>query len=207
VPTPKPTPPPVAALELGAVSCQGGVVLDWSAYVGDGFDHYVLRRAGAPWADGHVLDGGWVSHPEKTSGYDATGAAGETYWYRAAAYRANGTLLARSAAVPVAADARGDLGAILVGPVAEGTKVKWTPYDGSGSCFTYYKVVWSLENPQPSYLAGDPAMAVGGQESNQTVLTELEPGKTYYLRVQVLRSTDIGSFVVAESDVVEYPVP
>jgi hypothetical protein len=99
------------------------------------------------------------------------------------------------------------MGALQVGPVAEGTKVKWTPFGGSAACFTYYKVVWSLDNPQPSYLAGDPAVAVGDQSSNSAVLDALESGKTYYLRVQVLRATDLGSFVVAQSDVFTYPVP
>jgi hypothetical protein len=207
VPTAKPTPTPIGALELGTTGCPGGVVLDWSPYEGSGFDHYLLLRAGSPWADGHVLDGSWSGYREKTTGYDASGGAGQTYWYRAAAYRANGTLLARSPAVSAAAAPVASLGAVQVGPVAEGTKVKWTPFGGSGGCFTYYKVVWSLENPQPSYLAGDPAVAVTDQELNLTVLDALESGKTYYLRVQVLRATDLGSFVVAQSDVFTYPVP
>jgi hypothetical protein len=40
-----------------------------------------------------------------------------------------------------------------------------------------------------------------------TVLADLKPATTYDLRVQVLRSTHTGSFVVAESDVTEYTVP
>jgi hypothetical protein len=33
------------------------------------------------------------------------------------------------------------------------------------------------------------------------------PGTTYYLRVQVLRFTDLGAFLVSETNVVTYPVP
>jgi hypothetical protein len=210
VPTPVPTPvppPPVATLELATSSCNGGVVLDWSPYGGAAFDHYLLLRLGTPGAAGKPLDGGWVGYAEKTTGYDASGVAGRTYWYRAAAYAADGRLLGRSDAVPGVASARAQLGGLLVGAVAEGTKVKWTPFGGAAACFTYYKVVWSAEDSTPSYLEGDPAMAVGGQESNMAVLAELEPATTYYLRVQVLRSTDIGSFVVAESDVATYTTP
>jgi hypothetical protein len=207
MPTPAPTPPPVGALELGAIGCDGGVVLDWSVFEGKRFDHYRLLRSGTSSGAGQPLEGSWSAYAEKTSAYDASGTAGWTYWYRAAAYAADGSLLARSPAIAAIADSRAALGELLVGAVAEGTKVKWTPYGGPGDCFTYYKVVWSLENQKPSYLAGDPAVAVGGQSSNMTVLTELESGKTYYLRVQVLRATDLGSFVVANSDVVEYAVP
>lgn len=46
-----------------------------------------------------------------------------------------------------------------------------------------------------------------GQESNMTVLADLEAATTYYLRVQVLRSTHTGSFVVAESGVATYTTP
>ena len=99
------------------------------------------------------------------------------------------------------------LGALQVGSVEGGTKVRWSPYGGASACFTYYKVVYSLENPKPSYLGGDPAVAVSGQESDRVVLTELEPGKTYYLRVQVIRSTHMGSFVVAQSKVTQHTVP
>ena len=209
-PTPAPTPvppPPVAALEMATSSCNGGVVLDWSTYGGAAFDHYLLLRLGTPGAAGKPLDGGWVGYAEKTTGHDASGDAGRTYWYRTTAYAADGALLGRSEAVPGVASARAPLGGLVAKPDTEGTLVKWTPFGGSAACFTYYKVVWSAEDTTPSYLDGDPAMAVSGKESNMAVLTELEPATTYYIRVQVLRSSHTGSFLVAESDVATYTTP
>lgn len=207
VPTAKPTSPPVAGLALDAVGCDGGVLLEWSPYAGSGFDHYLLLRGASAASDGKALDGSWLPYAEKTTGFDASGKAGETHWYRAAAYDAAGKLIGRSPAVAAKARPVAALGPLQVASVEGATKVKWSPYGGASACFTYYKVAYSLENPKPSYLAGDPAVAVSGQGSDRVILGELTAGKTYYLRVQVIRSTHMGSFLVAQSEVAQHTVP
>jgi hypothetical protein len=86
----------------------------------------------------------------------------------------------------------------------------WTAYAGPGACFTYYKVVYSETNPSPSYLGGDPYLAAIGDPATDRYVAGPEaliPDHTYYLRVQVIRATDLGGFLVAQTDVTLYTVP
>ncbi|HSM38361.1 MAG TPA: fibronectin type III domain-containing protein, partial [Candidatus Limnocylindrales bacterium] len=151
----------------------------------------------------------YTTHVEKTSAYDVSGEAGVKYFYRAMAFDGSDRVIGASSVVSATAKPIKALGPTTVGAVAEGTKVQWNPYGGLSACFSYYKVVWSLENPEPSYLGGDPAVPVEGQASNRAVLSadQLKPGKTYYIRVQAIRSTALGAFVVAQSTVKTYAVP
>lgn len=215
-PTPKPTPKPIADMELVATGCNGGVVLGWSKYAGDGFNHYTtLRSTSSDIPMAYPPQGGAVDfktsytiHVEKTSAYDKTGEAGVKYFYRAMAFDASDRVIGASAVVSATAKPVKGLGGLGVVAVGGGTKVSWNPYGGLSACFSYYKVVWSQENPEPSY-PGDPAVPVEGQSASSVVLTaeELKPGKTYYLRVQAIRSTALGAFVVAQSNVSTYTVP
>ena len=50
----------------------------------------------------------------------------------------------------------------------------------------------SATRPTDRYVAGPEALV---------------PGHTYYLRVQVIRATDLGGFLVAQTDVATYTVP
>jgi len=217
--TPAPTPVPLAMLSLAATGCPGGVVLDWSPYEGEGaFNHYTTLRNTSesipkayPPQGGAVDPGGtYTTDPTKTSAVDAELSAGVTYYYRTMAFNGDDGVIAASGVTSAVATPVGSLGALSVGAVAEGTKLAWTWFTGSEGCFTWYKLVYSEENPSPSYLGGDPYLAalsdpgitqwVAGSEV-------LVSGHTYYLRVQVIRATDLGGFLVAQTDVATYTVP
>jgi len=219
-PTPKPTakrsPVPVASLSLSATGCNGGVVLAWSPYAGPGFAAYATLRstsssipAAYPPAGGAVkVATSFAENPEVTSGYDLPEATA-TFYYRTLALGPGGSVLGASPVVSTAAKPIKALGPLAVGPAAGGTSVAWTPYGGLSACFSYYKVVWSLEHAEPSYLAGDPAVPVEVQGASSLVLTpdQLVPGQAYFVRVQAIRVTGTGKFVVAQSDVFTYEVP
>jgi hypothetical protein len=218
-PTPAPTPVPLAMLSLATTGCPGGVVLDWSAYeAGGAFDHYLTLRNTSesipkayPPQGGAVDPGGtYTTDPFKTSAVDAELSAGVTYYYRTMAFNADDGVIGASPVVSAVASPVGSLGSLSVGAVAEGTKMAWTAYAGSEACFTYYKVVYSEENPSPSYLGGDPYLAALGDPSTSQYVAGSEAlvsGHTYYLRVQVIRATDLGGFLVAQTDVATYTVP
>lgn len=224
-PTPKPTPKPTAAptpgivaMSLTATGCDGGVVLDWSAYAGDRFNHYTTLRnttnsvpKAFPPQGGAVDPGGtYTTNFGKTSAVDVSAAPGTTYYYRTMAFKADDSVIGASSVVSAVADSIASLGSLAAGqdPV-DGTDVSWTPYSGPGDCFTWYKLVYSSSNPNPSYLDGDPHLLIGSDQSAGSYVasaTDLPPG-TYHLRVQVIRGTDLGAFVAAQSAVTDYTVP
>jgi hypothetical protein len=220
-PTAKPSPAPtpgLVALSLAASGCDGGVVLEWSAYEGDFFNHYTTLRnttnnvpKAYPPQGGAVDPGGnYTTIVGKTSAVDDGVAAGTTYYYRTMAFNAEDVVIGASSVMSAVAAPVASLGSLGAAPVAEGTDLTWTPYAGSEACFTWYKIAYSESNPSPSYLSGDPYLAaISSQATGSYVASsaELLSGKTYYLRVQALRSTALGLFVAAQSDVATYLVP
>jgi hypothetical protein len=221
-PTTKPTAAPtpgIVAMSLAATGCDGGVVLDWSAYSGDWFNHYTTLRnttnsvpKAYPPQGGAVDPGGtYTTNVGKTSAVDVSAAPGTTYYYRTMAFKADNSVIGASSVVSAVADSIASLGSLGVAPDAvDGTDVSWTPYSGPGDCFTWYKLVYSETNPSPSYLDGDPHLLIGSDQSTASYVaasSDLQSGHTYYLRVQVIRGTDVGAFMVAQSLVVNYPVP
>jgi hypothetical protein len=182
------------------------------------FNHYTTLRSTSdsipkayPPQGGAVDPGGtYATNVGKTSAVDADIPAGVTHYYRTMAFDADDGVIAASSVTSAVASPVGSLGSLIVGPVAEGTKMKWTPYAGPEACFTYYKVVYSETNPSPSYLGGDPYLAAIGDPAADRHIAGPEAlisGHTYYLRVQVIRATDLGGFLVAQTDVVPYTVP
>jgi hypothetical protein len=223
-PTPKPTPmptpvptPAMGSLSLWPSTCNGGVLLNWSMYEGGGaFNHYTTLRSTSPDIpaayppSGGAVDPGttYTSYPEKTSAYDAGVTAGVTYYYRTMAFSADDGVIAVSPVGSAMAKPVKALGALGAAAVAEGTQLSWTPYGGSGECFTYYKIAYSETDTTPSYLEGDPYLAaIGEQAASSFTSPDLISGQTYYIRVQVIRSTHTGGFLVAETDVATYVVP
>jgi hypothetical protein len=221
-PTPKPTPvppPPMGVLSLTATGCPGGVVLNWSTYEGAGaFSHYLTLRNTSesipkayPPQGGAVDPGGtYASNIGKTSAVDADISAGVTYYYRTMAFNGDDEVIAASSITTAVAAPVGSLGSLAVGAVAEGTKLAWTPFEGSEACFTWYKLVYSETNPSPSYLGGDSYLAALENPADSQFVAGPEvlvSGHTYYLRVQVIRATDLGGFLVAQTDVATYTVP
>jgi hypothetical protein len=206
-------------LSLAATGCPGGVVLDWSKYDGGGaFTHYVtLRNTSASIPKAYPPQGGaqdpggtWSNDPYTTSADDPSVPAGVTYYYRTMAFTAANEVIGASPIVSGVAAPVGSLAPLSVGPVAGGTQLDWTAFAGSGACFTWYKLVYSETNPSPSYLGGDSYLAALSDPATSSYVAgpaQLVSGHTYYLRVQVIRATDLGRFLVAETDVVNYLVP
>jgi len=67
--------------------------------------------------------------------------------------------------------------------------------------------VWSATSAEPSYLGEhDGAIAFAG-EGTSSASTDTIPAGTYAFRVQAIRITELGKFLVAQTDVVEYTIP
>jgi hypothetical protein len=219
-PTAKPTPTPTATPRptvgtraISVLGCHGGVVLDWSAWSGDTFDHYTVLRAPTsdipaaypPQGGATEVDGTYTQGAGKTSGVDL-GVASGTWHYRAFAFDAEDRVIAASAVGSAEAQGVKDLGALAIEPREGGTAFDWTPYGGAAGCFTYYKLVASETDETPSYLEGSPALWAGGSQAAGVVVQPVEPG-TYWFRLQAIRVTDLGKFVVAETEPATYTVP
>jgi outer membrane biosynthesis protein TonB len=217
-PTPKPTPQPtpaLGALSLAATACPGGVVLDWGAFGGDGFAHYLVLRStsstipaaypaeGSAWG----VDETYTTEVGATDGYDPIDAGGETAHYRAIAFGEGDQALAASAVRTVTTKAMKSLGALTSGPDGAATAFGWSPLDGPAGCYSYYKLAYSADDPTPSYLEGSPIAWAGSDQAASSVSVDaLDPG-TYWFRLQAIRATSLGKFVVAQTTVVQYTVP
>jgi len=218
-PTPKPTPTPLASLGLALTTCNGGIVIDWTQFDGAGFHHYTTLRSTTssipkawPPQGGAVDPGGTYSKDKTmTTANDAGLDAGITYYYRTMAFKADDTVIAASSVGSATAKAIKELGALAIGPDGSGgTTFSWAPYGGPGSCFDLYKLVYSPDDPTPSYLSGSPyLLASSDQGASSHLEAGLAPG-TYWFRLEAIRYTDLGTpakFVVAHTDAVQYTVP
>jgi hypothetical protein len=218
-PPPPPPPPPPATLSLSLKSCDGGVVIQWSKYPGADFNHYTTLRnttnnipLAYPPQGGAVDFGGTYTNDRfALSAVDATGSPPTTYYYRAMAFNAADQVVAASAVGSAQAKPMASLDPFSAAPSGADTQFSWTPYAGPAGCFTYYKLVASPTNPNPSYLNGDPYLWAGSIQTDGMVVLPTGPnwvsGQTYYTRIQVIRTTDLGAFVAAQSAVVTYTVP
>jgi hypothetical protein len=194
------------------------VVIDWSAYKGVKFNHYTTLRNTTssipkhypPQGGATYLDGSYTTVKSKTSAFDAGGEAGGRYYYRAMAFDAADKVIAASSVKPAIAKKVRDLGTLVVGP-GGGTKTAfgWNAYQGPDACFTWYKLVYSTDDPTPSIFEGSDYAVASSDKGMTAALARLDPG-TYHFRLEVVRYTDLGSpakFLVAHSDVTTYTVP
>jgi hypothetical protein len=218
-PTPKPTPvptPDLGELSLGATACPGRfMALGWSKAAADGFDHYQTLRSTSttiapvyPPEDPIVApDGLYIAERTTTKAIDADLESGETYSYRTMAFDADDRPYAASPVKTVKAKAVGDLGGLDV-LVDQGVLyAEWSPFDGPDACFTWYKLVASTEDATPSYLDGAPYVWVGESAATGSAMVDaLDPG-SYYVRMQVLRDSEGGPLLVAQSDVLTITIP
>jgi hypothetical protein len=218
-PPPPPTPPPSSAPEAMSLSlkgCNGGVLIQWSKSHASDFNHYTTLRnttANIPMAyppQGGAVDFGGTYTTDRftLSAADVTAAAGVTYYYRTMAFNAGDGVIGASSVVSAVAQPVASLGSLNVAPDAGGTLFSWSPFPGNGACFTWYKLVASTTNPNPSYLNGDSYIWYSGSTGDTSaVVPDLVSGQTYYLKVEVIKSSGLGTFVAAQSNVVTYPVP
>jgi hypothetical protein len=214
-PTPQPTPSPSldpSHLDLEAISCDGGVVLEWSASGHPAFHHYSALRSpvreiqpdyppiapAVDWGDTYATD------RFVTSAVDASIIPSETRWfYRVMAYDVEGAVVGASPVRGARLGEVDDLGEVQVEEWAgDMSRLEWRPYEGFSRCFSNYRVMFGTGGVPNTMLA-----VVSNQATTELLTDALHPGTTYALRVQAVRSTTLGSFIVAESDVVDYTVP
>jgi hypothetical protein len=190
------------------------VVIDWSAYVGDRFSRYVTLRdtdaaipAAYPPRGGAVeVEGASTTARGTTSAVDVGGTRGARRYYRTLALDGEGLPLAASVARPATAWPILDLGGLAVSGEADSLVFGWRPFRGSESCFGSYRLVYGIDDPAPSYLEGSPLLWSGESQAADGVDgLSLEPGR-YHFRLQVIRATELGSFVVARTDVRTFTV-
>jgi hypothetical protein len=215
-PTPDPTKPPIGTMSLSLTACPGAVVLDWSKPKTAGVDHYrVLRAVGgevaatwpAPGTTKVATAASW--DPATTDGFDPDVASESKISYRAFAFDAKDELVAVSPMRTTTAVSLIELGEISVvddGPGA--ITASWASPGVAADCFTYGKLVASTDDPDPSYLDGDPYLAVVGDPAAVEVsVMGLPSGKTVWLRYEVIRSTGTGKFLVARTDAMQVTIP
>ena len=210
-PTPGPTPDP-AALDLEAISCHGGVLLDWSPSTHPDFHHYSALRSPereiapdyppvAPAVDwGHS----YTTDRYVTTAVDASIFPSETLWYyRVMAYDARGRSIAASPVRGARLREPTGLGTLEVGAGPDGvTRLSWRTYGGEARCFSAYRILGAS--------GGEPldTLTVVSDRATGTVETDaLQSGTTYQLRVQAVRTTTLGSIVLGETDTVTLTVP
>ena len=90
-----------------------------------------------------------------------------------------------------------DLGPLTVSTERGVTRLEWARYEGFSACFSAYRV---LDGSSVMRIISDPDTAVF-----ETDL--LRPGSTHQLRVEAIRSTALGSFVTARTQMLGYVVP
>jgi len=203
---PTDTPDP-GVLELEAIGCEGGVVLDWSASTHPDFHHYIGLRSpngeidpayppiapAVDWGDTYATD------PFVTSAVDASVLPSAARWnYRVMAYDADGRVVSASPVRSARISEIIDLGALRVTPAEDdANRLDWQPYGGFSDCFSFYRV-----------LSGASVLTVISDQATASMETDaLHPGTTYQLGVQVVRVTTLGSFVVGQTDAIIYTVP
>ena len=216
-PTPTPVPTPSAsldpmAIDLEAISCDGGVVLQWSASRAPDFHHYTALRSpereieplyppiapAVDWGDTYATD------RFVTSAVDASIIPSETRWfYRVMAYDVDGAVVGASPVRGAQLGEVDELGELELETLDDGrTRIEWRPYGGFSRCFSSYRVLFGTGGSASTVLA-----VVSGQHTTKMETDALHPDTAYVLRVQAVRVTTLGSFVVAESEVGDYSFP
>ena len=208
--SPTPTPDP-AAMTLRATSCNGGVMLRWSASLHPDFHHYIGLRSpdreiapqyppiapAVDWGDLYATD------RFVTSGFDATVVPSDTEWqYRVVAYDVSGRVVSRSEVASGRILPYRDLGPITAEIGADGrVRLGWKAFDGVPECFSAYRVLYGTGGTPATLLT-----SISDPERTDFETDALHPGLAYTLRVQAVRTTTLGQFVVGESDVLTHLV-
>ena len=214
-PKPDPTAPPIGPMDLMAKACPGGVILDWTKPSTAVHHYHVLRSLDGDVPPSYPADGAteietattWSAGA--TDGFDASIGGGKTATYRAFAFDAEDNVLAVSPSRTVSTTAAIDLGALVVETLGPGSiDVSWSGASLNGACFTYGKLVASVDDANPSYLKGSSYLAAISDPGVTGVTLEgLQSGKTVWMRYELIRSTGTGAFVVGRTDVLQVTFP
>ena len=201
------------ALDLEVTGCPGGVALDWSPTTHADFHHYTALRSLEPdvapdyppiapavdWGRSYVTD------RFVTSAVDASLIPSEAvFYYRVMAYDQRNRPLAASVIGRARPTDVVDLGPLVVEAGAAGaTRIDWELFGGLGRCFSAYRVLIGSDGAAPS----STLTVISTQEVTEVETVALHAGGTYALRIDAVRTTTLGSFVVASTDAVTYTVP
>lgn len=201
-------------MDLRVTGCPGGVVLEWSASIDPAFHHYTALRGpdaeidpawppiapAVDWGDTYVTD------RFITSAVDASIVPTETVWnYRVMAYDASNRPVAVSPVRHAQLADVVELGALEISPGADaGTShLDWGLFGGLGRCFSSYRVLIGPGGGAPSSVL----TSIVDQGTTELDTRGLHAGETYAVRIEAVRTTTLGRFVVARSDTVTYTAP
>jgi hypothetical protein len=209
-PAATPTPDP-ALMELEAIGCPGGVVLDWTPSTHRNFHHYTGLRSpeteistdyppiapAVDWGDTYATD------PFVTSGVDGSILPSSRTWsYRMMAYDILGDVVSASQVASAQVLERLDLGTPTVEPAGELTRIAWSAFSGPGECFSSYRVLFGVGRPPGVVLS-----EVSDPDRASIETDALHSGTTYQLRIDAVRVTTLGSIVSGRSETIFYTVP
>jgi len=201
-------------LDLEAIGCPGGVVLEWSPSLADDFHHYTALRSSedeinaayppiAPavdWGDTYATD------RFVTSAVDASLLPTDATWrYRVMAYDEVNRPVAASVVVQAQLEEVMQLGSVAIeaGEQPGSTLLDWARFNGESRCFSAYRILVGAPGTVPATTLS--VVSIQGTSHLESVT--LQRGEAYAVRVEAIRSTTLGSFVVGRSRVATYAVP
>lgn len=215
-PRPLPTPVPDApeTLDLVVTGCPGGVVVDWSPATHPEFHHYTALRSieaevdpayppiapAVDWGDSHTTD------RFVTSAVDSTLIPSNTQlYYRVIAYDEVNRVVAATPTRDTHLWEVGELGPLVAEEGEEGasTRLDWTLFGGLARCFSSYQVLIGPAGSTPS----STLTVISDQSTTELETQGLHSGTTYAIQVRAIRSTTLGSFLVARTEIATYTVP
>lgn len=224
LPTPRPLPTPIPdapeTLDLVVTGCPGGVVVDWSPATHPEFHHYTALRSieaevdpayppiapAVDWGDSHTTD------RFVTSAVDSTLIPSDTQlYYRVMAYDEVNRVVAATSVRDTHLSEVVELGPLVAeegedgeeGEEAPSTHLDWTLFGGLGRCFSSYQVLIGPAGSTPA----STLTVISDQSTTELETLGLHSGTTYAIQVNAVRSTTLGSFVVARSEIATYTVP
>ncbi|HUG30718.1 MAG TPA: hypothetical protein VMQ65_09445 [Candidatus Limnocylindria bacterium] len=208
-PKPDPTAPPIGPMDLMAKACPGGVILDWTKPSTAVSHYHVLRSLDGDVpptypADGATeIDSATTWSAGATDGFDASVGGGKSATYRAFAFDAEDNVLAVSPSRTVSTAAAIDLGTLGFADNGDGSVTfTWAAASVNAACFTYGKLVASVDDANPSYVKGSSYLAAISDPGVTGVTLEgLQSGKTVWMRYELIRVTGTGKFVVGSTAV------
>ena len=213
---PQPTPVPDApeTLDLTVTGCPGGVVVDWSPATHPEFHHYTALRSieanvdpayppiapAVDWGDSYATD------RFVTAAVDSTLIPSQTtLYYRVMAYDPVNRVVAATPVRHTHLQDVVELGQVVVteGEEAASTLLDWTLFGGLARCFSAYHVLIGPAGSTPS----STLTVISDQSTSELETLGLHSGDTYAIQVNAMRSTTLGSFLVARSEIATYTVP
>lgn len=213
-----PPPPSVDAeglevLDLEVTGCPGGVALEWSPTTRPEFHHYTALRSLEPDVKtayppiAPAVDWGRSYGTDRfvTSAVDASLIPSEAFFfYRVMGYDERNRPVAASPARRTRPTEVVDLGPLTVDAGSDGaTRIDWGRFGGLGSCFSASRVLIGPGGADPSATLS----VISSQQVTELETTGLHAGETYAVRIDAVRTTTLGAFVVARSETVTYTVP